>query len=109
MLPQACTVRIMKACAPPRQITRGRRCGGHARVPSRRAFEPSDPVILTNFWSYNAYQGGIAFEDAGDPKRAQMQLARFIEATDKPSSPAAKSMVDDARARLAKLSGDIRR
>lgn len=60
------------------------------------------------FGPYNSYQRGLAFEAAGDSARAKLHLERFVDMVDRPP-PAIKAQVDDAKARLARLGGDVRR
>ena len=65
-------------------------------------------AVHAAFAPYNAYERALAFEAAGDRRRAIIQYERFINAVDRPP-PAIKPQVDDAKARLAKLAGDARR
>ena len=57
---------------------------------------------------YNSYQRALAFEAVGNRERAKLHLERFIEMVDRPS-PAIRAQVDDAEARLARLTGDVQR
>jgi len=57
---------------------------------------------------YNSYQRGLAFEAAGNRARAKLHFERFLDFVDRPP-PSMKAQVDDAKARLAKLTGDTRR
>jgi hypothetical protein len=57
---------------------------------------------------YTSYQRGLAFEAAGNRERAKLHLERFIEMVDRPP-PSIKPQLDDAKARLARLAGDVRR
>jgi hypothetical protein len=57
---------------------------------------------------YTSYQRGLAFDAAGNRERAKLHLERFIEMVDRPP-PSIKPQLDDAKARLAQLAGDVRR
>jgi serine/threonine-protein kinase len=57
---------------------------------------------------YNSYQRALAFEAAGDRARAKLYFERFIEMVDLPPS-SIRPQVDDAKARLARLTADVRR
>ncbi|HEX5075302.1 MAG TPA: hypothetical protein VFW03_18980 [Gemmatimonadaceae bacterium] len=57
---------------------------------------------------YTSYQRALAFEAAGDRARAKLHFERFIDRVDRPP-PSIKPQVDDAKSRLARLSGDARR
>jgi len=57
---------------------------------------------------YNSYQRGLAFEAAGDRARAKLHFERFVEMVDRPP-PSIKPQVDDAKARLTRLTGGTRR
>ena len=57
---------------------------------------------------YTSYQRALAFEAAGDRARAKLHFERFIDMVDRPP-PSIKPQVDDAKSRLARLSGDARR
>jgi hypothetical protein len=65
-------------------------------------------VVVVVVGPYNSYQRALAFQAAGDRARAKLHFERFVDMVDRPP-PAIKPQTDDARARLAKLSGDARR
>ena len=60
------------------------------------------------FGNYSGYQRALALEAAGDVARAKLRYERFVEMVDKPP-PSIEPQIADAKARLARLTGDVRR
>ena len=60
------------------------------------------------FGKYSGYQRALALEAAGELGRAKLHYERFVDMVDMPP-PSIRPQVADARARLARLTGDVRR
>ena len=60
------------------------------------------------FGNYSGYQRALALEAMGDLARAKLHYERFVDMVDKPP-PSIKPQIADAKARLARLTGDVRR
>jgi len=58
--------------------------------------------------NYSGYQRALALEAAGDVSRAKLHYERFVDMVDKPP-PSIEPQIADAKARLARLTGDVRR
>ena len=65
-------------------------------------------AVQAAFGALNSYQRGLAFEAAGDKRRAAIMYQRLLHTVDRPP-PAYKPQLDDARSRLAKLVGDVKK
>ena len=64
-------------------------------------------LVWTTGESYNSYDRGLAREAAGDRAGAVLHLQRFVEMMDQPP-PALRQQVDDAKARLKRLTAQVR-
>ena len=90
------------------------RSGDHAKAEhylqwtDARFIDARASAVAFTFGPYNSYQRALAFEAAGDRARAKLHFERFVDMVDRPP-PAIKPQTDDAKARLAKLTGDARR
>jgi TolB-like protein len=60
------------------------------------------------FGNYSGYQRALALEAMGEFARAKLHYERFVDMVDKPP-PSVKPHIADAKARLARLTGDGRR
>ena len=60
------------------------------------------------FGKYSGYQRALALEAMGDISRAKLHYERFVDMVDKPP-PSIKPQIADAKARLARLTGGVRR
>ena len=94
-----------------RALTRAgdpRKAEQYLQWPDARFVDPRSAGLSFTLSPYISYQRGLAFEAAGDTVRARFHLERFVDMVDKPP-PSIRQQVDDARARLGRLGGDVRR